>query len=81
MTDLPYEAWKSEIEKAMSRAGDEGMTAKEVAKVLGLSVKSTLNRLHELNDRGKLLIGRRRTKNLSGMDTWTPVYRIKGGRK
>ena len=74
---ISHESWKSEIEKAMFRAGDEGMTTREISVLLGLSTKSTLLRVRELYESGRVVSGRRRSKSMDGRIAWVPVYRIK----
>lgn len=80
MKDISYESWQSEIQKAMFKAGDEGMTAREISDILRLSVKTTLNRIKELHTSNKIIVGRRRVRSIDGREAWVPVYRLKGKR-
>lgn len=78
---IRMDEWKSELERVLGRSDDEGLTLRELAHELGLSSRSTYDRLRLLADAGRLAVGRRRTMSLHGHPSWSPVYWIKSEEK
>ena len=65
------EAWE-----AMQPADGDGMTAREIAKAHGISVRRTRRILAELRQAGRLELDWRVTERIDGRKNKTPVYRV-----
>lgn len=74
---ISVDEWRAEIERVMQRAGDEGVTTKELQRALGVSNRTCLLRLQDLADAGRLVPGRRQVSSIDGSVRSVPVYRIK----
>ncbi len=72
--------WQAEIERIMVKAGDDGLTTKELQNLLGVSNRTCLIRLQELNSAGRLIAGRRQKQAIDGTMRTVAVYRIKRGK-
>jgi len=69
--------WRAEIERLMQRAGDEGLTTKELARSLDMPRQKVREFLYELESQGRLVSGHRIEKSLDKSMRRRPVYRIK----
>ena len=66
--------WQAALEEALSASSDEGQTSREIAGAMGVSLRTTMDRLRVLADSGRLGTGRRATRTVDGMPAWCPVY-------
>ena len=73
--------WRSALEKALGRSSDKGATARELGQSMGVSNKTTLNRLRILMDAGRLEVGWRQTSTMSGIPGRVPVYWLVSSKK
>ena len=69
--------WQAALEEALSASSDEGQTSREIAEAMGVSLRTTMDRLRVLADSGRLGTGRRATRTVDGRPAWCPVYFIK----
>lgn len=82
MTKGPTESqWRLEIEKAMGRSSDDGATARELSKSMGMSLKSLMWKLTSLDEAGLLGVGWRSIVNKAGIPGRVPVYWIRKEKK
>lgn len=73
--------WLAELAKLSDRS-DEGLTALEWAKEMGVEHECALRRLGKAREAGWLVVGRRRGTTIDGRPMLSPVYQIvkpKGG--
>lgn len=73
---LNADAWRAEIERYMQKAGDDGMTATEIAEHTGMSRHTTSVRLSALFRQGRIKSGRRMQEGRDGVARPVPVYVI-----
>lgn len=73
--DVSVSAWLEEL-ASIGRHNDEGHTARELADLAGVTVKSILMRLQKANAAGRLVVGTRTTYRIDRRPTTTPVYRV-----
>ena len=77
---IAQDLWRTEIERIMQGAGDEGLTLREIAAAIGRSTRATRERLQALGSAGRIAAGRRRVVGLDGVTRPVPVYRIVSGK-
>jgi hypothetical protein len=74
---INVEQWLDILEKSQ-QFHDEGLSSKEIATKLGMTVPQVLIRvLQPLHERGVLIAGRRQITRVDGSPGYMPVYRIK----
>ena len=56
--EVGFDEWKSEIEKYLFKAGDDGVTTKELSEQMGISVSAVRLRLQALKTAGLVRAGR-----------------------
>ena len=76
-TNIRMEDWRAELERVLSRSGDEGMTAEEIAGALGKKLDMTRKLMRRLATAGRLGAGRRPAVRIDGAYCTVPVYWIK----
>ena len=76
MKPITADAWRSELERVMQRAGDEGLTAQEIQELTGMSYSTTSTRLSALHRAGRIRSGRRQVTGKDGITRPIPVYVI-----
>ena len=78
MPKIGMEEWRNELERVLFRAGDEGLSVKEMAKTLKLGVGSVRRRLEALKESGRLVTGKKHILGLDDVMRVVTVYRIRG---
>jgi DNA-binding Lrp family transcriptional regulator len=73
---LNADAWRAEIERYMQKAGDDGMTSREIAEHTGLSSHTVSVRLAALFRQGRIRSGKRYVMSKDGAMRLVPVYVI-----
>ena len=73
---ITHSEWMEAIHKALTRASDEGLTTRELASQMNVSIRTALERLRKLKDQGTIVNGWRDTISIHGLRSRTPVYRI-----
>lgn len=76
MSKITADAWRTELERVMQKAGDEGMTAGEIQEITGMSRHVTSVRLSALHKLGRIRSGRRFIAGKDGISRPIPVYVI-----
>lgn len=66
-----------ELMKRQPEASGGWLRSAEIQKALGLSHKTTMKYLHELNDAGRLETSYVATRAITGYETRSPAYRLK----
>lgn len=74
---ITVDEWRSALEAAMHRAGDDGLTMNEIADALGCSPASARDKLAALHRAGRLISGKRPQMSIDGVTRSVPVYRLK----
>ena len=73
--------WRVELERVLFRAGDEGLTVKELCKTMNLGPLAVRRRLEALKDSGRLIVGKKHVLGLDDTMRMVAVYRIKAKEK
>jgi predicted transcriptional regulator len=68
--------WRTELESALKKAGDDGLTSHEIEESLGLSRHTVSVKLSALYRSGKIRSGRRYIEGRDGVTRPVPVYVI-----
>ena len=73
---ITSDEWRAEIERVMSPSSDAGMTSREISSALGVSIRTTMEKLRHLDEAGRLGVGRRTIRARDGRRSTSPVYYI-----
>lgn len=78
MNEYPHDEWSSALAEAQASrpAGDEGMTASEIAELWHMSESTARKRLGDLKRAGRITTGSRAILRLDERRGQVPVYRI-----
>ena len=68
--------WRSELEKVLFRAGDDGLTVQELCAKMRLAEGAVRKRLQAIKLSGRLVIGKAHREALDGTMRLSAVYRI-----
>lgn len=79
-TVIREDDWRAELERVLW-ASDEGLTIKELCKVMKLSTQNVRLRLQLLNEGGKLIVGKRHVRAIDGVMRACPVYQLKKAKR
>ena len=77
MANIRMDEWRSELEKVLFRAGDEGLSVKDLCKAMNLAPLAVRRRLEALKESGRLVIGKKHVLGLDDTMRMITVYRIK----
>lgn len=75
--DFTEADWRKEIESLMSAVGDKGLTVRELADEVGMSIQVCRACLRTLKSQGKLQVGTGRRESLDGRMLFVPVYSLR----
>lgn len=76
MSKITADAWRTELERVMQKAGGEGLTAQEIQDITGMSRHMTSIKLAALHRAGRLKSDRRLVQGRDGISRPIPVYVI-----
>ena len=77
-TKITVNEWQQEIERVFAGRNDQGVSARELAAALGVSIRTAGDRIRALSAQGRLTVGWRDEPSvLPGRMKKVPVYRIK----
>lgn len=76
MKPIREDEWRAELERVLW-ASDEGLTARDLAKALRLSVQRVRTRLQLLSEAGRLTVGKRHVMAIDGTMRSCAVYQLK----
>ena len=78
MNQITIDELVSELDKIQSElpGAADGVTVHELVEAWGVHDDLVRKRLRALNKNGRLIVGKRRTRDITGKPSWTPVYKL-----